>query len=273
MGSSVSRTRNDISQTSINNILQSSRATCFANCSQDITHINLNIDNGSRMGDIKITQECTSTSMCTMKTNLESIAVQVLESYQLAESNSQAVWFTFNRSYAANTVDQVLSNTITQIINSACRANAQQSISNVYVGVNNNSEVGMFEISQTAEANAQCTLENTGSVAVAQSASASQSASATAGSWLIFIILILAVVAIVLGMIYLNSKDKQQQGEIQVEELKAITQLGDPDLVKYYLNQRYGYELQQLQLEALEASKPSAIETLSQTASQAIEKV
>ena len=234
MGSSLSSTANVANQIAINNVLQESRTTCLALCGQNVENINLAVTNGSYMGDIVISQECKADALCTIKTELETIALQELETIQFADSASQAspaliTWPGFTISTAVNIVNQNLYNTITHTIDNTCAAVAQQSVKNINVLVSDNSEVGGFYINQTADVEANCTVENIAKVEATQSAKTDQTSVAKAGSILVLLAVIVAVIILVIGTLYLNNRLKIETINKKYEAYQAALNSQNPN--------------------------------------------
>ncbi|MHB1910324.1 MAG: hypothetical protein ACYCQJ_15870 [Nitrososphaerales archaeon] len=225
---SVNTAFNYLTQESINNIVQESHSICWASCTNEIDTVTIVIDEGSRIGDILIQQECQADSLCTIKTELESIATQQLKAIQAAEAISQPPLY-LTASWAINTttniVNQTLENTISQVINTSCEAEANNSIRNVVVYANNNSEIAGLTIKQEANAQASCTIENTARSSVTQSSSAEQTATSKASSLGVWIIVAIAVTVVVIGTLYLNTQAAKSRSSNELEAQKAKAQV------------------------------------------------
>lgn len=238
MSSSVNTAVNFSTQNSVNTILQESNSMCWAQCNADIEDVNIIIDNGSRIGDILIQEECHAAAMCTMKTELDAIATQQLSAIQLSEANHTGgfllTWPGFSVNTTTNMVNQSLENTITQSINSVCVANVDLTTSNINVYANNDSEIAGFTLSQQGNATADCYIENTGKVKAAQAASVEQVAASTSGSVLMTIILSIIVAVVVLGIFYLNSSTTKTMVKSEQMTAQQALATGNEEIVRLY---------------------------------------
>jgi len=191
MGASFSASANLSNQMAINETLQESTAICLARCTNEVENINIVIDNGSKIGDIVIDQQCTSDALCTIKHELQAITYQGLELTQNATSETQGnslfTWPGISAAVAANISNQMTYNTTTQLITSICEAEATNKVGNVNVYVSNQSEVGGFYINQSSSATADCYIENSAKAITTQTTKTTQTAEATSGSALVII--------------------------------------------------------------------------------------
>jgi len=242
MGHSLSKTVNDTSQIAVNEIIQKTRTTCIASCKQNVDNVNIVVTNGSIIGDIIISQKCEAVALCSMKTNLDTIATQQLDTIQNGEAIALArTWINWPGTSVAvskNTTHQELYNSVTQSINNFCNATVENSVTNLNVYISDYSEVGAFTIQQEGNAQANCTIENITSASVTQQASSSQTAKASAGSVLLMIVALLVIMIIVIGVIYLNNKTSIREKELQSENFGKIVEASkdNPDLLKLYLD-------------------------------------
>lgn len=215
---------NNSRQLSVNQVLQQSDTLCFANCKNVVGNVNFIINNGSRVGDIRITQECSANSLCSVKNSMDAVAQQVLESYNFAEAKWRPSCFfkAICINGASNTNQQYLFNTTTQVFRTACVASAESSATNINVYVNDNSALGGFTIEQSGQASADCTLDNSARSYASQSSRSEQTATASHGLSLLVIMAIIVAV-IVTVIFYFNTSLKREQ--IKAKNELAIAQL------------------------------------------------
>ena len=231
MGSSINTAVNTTIQTSTNDIFQQSSSICQANCTQDISDVNIIVVGGSTVDTINFDQKCDSNALCTMKNQLDTIATQQLAAVQQAQASApgQAAFFTWP-GYSINTTNnftnQTLSNTITQVIDSVCVANASSLTRNVNVYIGEGSEVGAVSFSQENSVQASCAIENTAAVAVSQSASSEQTARSKAGSALVLIIMIITVGVILIGLAWISAVNNKNQRTTEKETIVALAGSG-----------------------------------------------
>lgn len=240
MGISFSASANLANQMAVNETLQESTAICLARCTNEVENINIIVDNGSKVGDIVIDQQCQSDALCTIKHELQAITYQGLELTQNAVAESQGnslfTWPGITMAVAANISNQMTYNTTTQLITSICEAEANNSVRDVNVYVSNNSEVAGFYINQSASATADCYIENTAKAVTTQTTSGSQVADAKSGSVLVIIFTMIAIAVIVLGMAYINMENSKVKTQSQSDVLIAAINSGNKNTLKAVIN-------------------------------------
>lgn len=226
MGNSVNTATNVIVQTSTNDIYQASSSICLANCNDVVKDVNIIIRDSTVPEGVKITQECTASSLCMMKNQLDSVATQQLEAAQLAEAKAPGnaafvTWPGVSINTATNFTTQVLSNAVTQVIDSVCQSNVNNTVENVNIYLDN-SDVQGIEISQKGEAEASCAIENIASTTVSQKATAEQTAESTAGSALVVIFMIIAIATILIALAWIAYETKKSEKQAEVQELSTL---------------------------------------------------
>ncbi len=231
MGSSVNTAMNTTIQTSTNDVFQQSSSICQANCTNEISDINIIVVGGSKVDTINFSEKCDSNALCTMKNQLDTIATQQLDAVQEAEASapgqaSFVTWPGFSVNTTFNFTTQILSNTITQVIDSVCVADASSLIRNVNVYIGEGSEVGAISFSQENSAQASCAIENTAAVAVSQSATSDQTARSKAGSALVIIIMIIAIAVIAIGLAWISAESDKNQRTTEKETILALAGSG-----------------------------------------------
>lgn len=228
MGSSVNTAINTEIQTSTNQIFQSAQNVCQANCTAVNENINIVITNGSKIGNINITNACTASALCTMRSNLSAITEQQLQAVQQAQAkNNGNSWFTwpgFSVNTTSNFLEQTLQNSYTQTISNVCAASANDLNENINVYVSG-STVADIDIANTANATANCAIDNTVSASVTQNETSNQDASSTNGSIAVLIIAIIVIAIIVIAVVWIGSSSKKQQSTEQQQQQKQSTLL------------------------------------------------
>lgn len=234
MGSSINTALNTTIQTSTNDIFQASSSVCNASCTSDFSGGNIVIGPGAKVGDITITSRCEAEALCTMKTELDAIATQQLDAAQEAQTSAPGqatliTWPGFSVNTSVNFTTQVLSNTVTQVIDSVCQATGEALITNINVYVGANAEVGAIELSAESSASAECAIENTAGVSVSQDTTAEQSAISKSGSVLVLIVLIIGLAVILISLAWITAAGKKSTQQI---ESKTIIELAKSGAVK-----------------------------------------
>jgi len=226
MGSSVNTAANVVNQVSVNNIYQESSSICNANCNSSIDDVDIIVRESDVPDGISVNASCSADALCTMKTNLDAIATQQLDAVQTAEAEAPGnaafvTWPGFSVNTTFNFVNQVLSNSVTQVINSVCNSTANDTINNVTVFLDN-STVQFIDISATGSAKSECAIENTASVSVSQAAASSQTATSTAGSVLVLVFMIIAIAVILIALAWIGYETKKSSKQAEVEEVKTL---------------------------------------------------
>lgn len=226
MGSSINTAINNTIQTSTNSVFQSATNICKANCTSELSGGSIIIAPGATVGGVKIEAKCTSDALCTMKTQLNTIATQQLDAVQIAVAEDPGraflvTWPGFSVNTTINNSVQTLSNSVTQVINNVCVANSSNLISNYDIYVGANAEVGLVEISLEGSAQANCAIENTVSTDVSQETSSSQEATSIGGSALVTIILILTIGVVLVALAWIAAESKKNQNMTNVELAKS----------------------------------------------------
>jgi hypothetical protein len=270
MGSSINTALNTTIQTSTNDIFQSASNVCTARCSNTFENVNIVIGPGSKVGDVTITQQCQADALCTMKNQLDAISTQQLEAIQDAETAAPGqaaliTWPGMSINSSVNFTTQVLSNSVTQVINNVCEANSEQLIRNVNVYIGG-AEVGAIDFTQTGSAKAECAIENTASAKVSQTAASTQTAVSTSGSVLVLIMMIVAIAVIMIALAWIAAVSKKNQAKSNVE-LAQITAKEKTQLFETV--QKGGYQVTSDQFEKLFGIAPLPTSAPSEVASEA----
>lgn len=193
MGANLSASFNAVNQNSINNVYQRSSSECNADCTNKISNVNVNITDGSDVGNVTFTQECSAQALCTLRSDLKTVAAQQLKSRQ-AGSADTTCWALFCANASSNITNQVMENTTTQIITNTCNATSENLLTDVNVLISG-STVGDVAFDQTSQgAVANCSISNSASASINQSAESTQTAS---GSISVFVVIIIAIVIII----------------------------------------------------------------------------
>ena len=228
MGYSVNTSVNTVKQTSVNNVFQSSRSLCVANCVNTIEGVNIIIGPGATVDAITFKQECAAEALCAMKNNLDAVASNQLAAIQNAEASSvprsvlTGDWPGFSINSTFNKTVQSLSNTTTQIIDSVCEANSENYLSNVNVFVGEGAGIGNVEFIQVGEATADCAIDNLASATVSNLAVSDQTALSTSGSIWLLIVVVLGICGTVIAVVYFNTKAEEEQ--IYLTDAEAVAQ-------------------------------------------------
>jgi len=190
------------------------KTECKATC-DDIQSGNVVIIQGSTLkGGISFNQKCEVKLQCEIQNNLETDVATILDAAgkQTAITANGFPDFNFNNISNSFQSSQIITNTITNIIDSSCTSQATQNQNSNYTYVQNSNIEGSIQFNQTADVNASCTLTNRSSLIVSNKASAKSSQSAVILGTTGLIIALVVVVIIIVVVIFLIGKLKKSGG-------------------------------------------------------------
>lgn len=173
MGASASNQRITSTQKVTNTMIQSSRQLCDATCNNNLSNTTIIVSGGE--GDIDITQQCAIDNItCIMGASFDAQLENTLES--MLTQSATAMSAGFNMNFAAtnqNTnLNQYITNSTTQLMDSSCNFTASNNIDNLYFFVEDRD--GNINISQSATiSNSSCNMDNVAKNTVYNAASAS----------------------------------------------------------------------------------------------------
>lgn len=153
-------------ENAVNNISQTSIESCNALGTAQVDNSNI-IINGARVGgNVGITSAVILSNQCVMQnsldTNVENILNASANQTQLQES-SFLTWIAPGEKNNV-TVQQDVTNDISQVLSSTCSSSASSNIANSNVIVNNSSVGGNVMISASTTVNNQCNITNLGRI-------------------------------------------------------------------------------------------------------------
>lgn len=161
MGSFQSNTATAIEDLQ-NNILQVTEENCHAKCSNYDGGGTVVIDGTTIKGDLDIVQQCTATASCTMNQTLQSQVQNIMSAIAAQSQKSEQSFINFTLAAQANSseIKENITNTITQVMESACQATSSNIQQDDIVILRNDTVGGNFFLGQKGSANANCVLNN-----------------------------------------------------------------------------------------------------------------
>lgn len=199
MGSSTSQQLAS-NQTVVNSMLQVSRQSCSARCSNDISGLTVIVIGGT--GDINITQECKLTDInCIMTTTLDTQIENILKA--MAQQNTSAMnGFTLDWTNINQSVDlyQYLQNSITQMMDSSCTFEAGNTATGLYFYVQDRN--GNLNLSQSASiTNSTCNMNNVAKAVTYNDATTDTRQTATITNIFGLIIIAVIIMIVIVGIV------------------------------------------------------------------------
>ena len=209
MGSNI---QNDIHQTQqiSNQALNAVSNTCMGSC-QATQSNNVIIIDGSTVGAIEFNQRCSTQLQCEINNNLETDVASILEasSKQTSVTANGFPDFNFNGVENSITSSQIITNSITNLINNTCTSTSVLNQNAKYVVVNNSNIAGSVQFTQEGVASANCVMTNRSTLKLKNQAIADASQKTTILGTTGLIIALVVVVIIIVGGIFLISRLKR----------------------------------------------------------------
>lgn len=209
---------NKSTQTTLNQIMQTSTASCSATCVQ-IQSGNVVFINDSNTGNITFNQTCTVNAQCTINNAVEASATTVQKAIQ--NGSAKTSWFGgFGVNTAINLSNQEIKNMITQTLNSTCNNGVSQVQTGNLVYVNN-SNTGDIGFNQDSDLVSTCVLNNNARGVVSSTQSADQTANTGAAGLAGIIILVIIIIVIIVIIALVSSNKKKKNGQLSDSDKQA----------------------------------------------------
>lgn len=233
-----------IEQKNFNNIIQSNKNQCNADCSNNISNSTFIFDKFE--GDIEIDQSCTITNTsCILTNSADSQIKAILDEMSKQSASSSGMGISFNNLSNNTDLKQLIENQITQIQENSCSFLASSEFVNNYVYVHD--VKGNWKLNQNNVISGDtCNLSNIAKAvtSVEISASVDQQTSVTGFSMLILIIIIIIIIFCLLYYVYKKFSGGQQPTDEQINQAQKI--VADPR--KYQQFFYYGNPPDQIEL-------------------------
>lgn len=210
MGSSTDNILNETLNVS-NNMFTTATDVCTATCQQiqtgNVTVID-GLDNSSceNSGFTINSQTCTPTTECYMNNNLSSAVNTILEATGQQTASTQQSFFSFSFANITNSasVEENITNTVSQIMTTTCTADNQQLQANNVTIAENLTGVCSFGVnSQSGNPSTACTMSNLSKLQVFNCGQAGLDQSGKVTSSFASIFVAIAIALIVMGGILL----------------------------------------------------------------------
>lgn len=218
MGLTASTQSSDISMDIANSILQSANSTCTISC-KNVQSGNTVIIEDTTLGDVDFSQTCAVTgSNCVIKTYLDSNLSNILDNMsQQTSASKSGIGFSMGGigiNDQSQKVRQHVRNSVTQLINSACKIEATNVSENNYYYIKGVT-MGDFKLVQKGEVtNADCIMDT-----VAKSVAATSMKSANSqgfnGTTLNAIIMVIVLILIVVVAFFVIKSMKNRGSALQ----------------------------------------------------------
>ena len=186
-----------------NSILQDSKETCIANCTNYNGGGTIIINGTSIAGNVDIVQQCSATTSCVMNQQLTSQVQNIVSA--IAEQDSKAeqsfLNFTINTQADVTNTRQYVRNTVTQILDSACQASSRNIQIDNLVVLEQDNIGGNLILGQEGSATANCVMNNLAKQVIFNQAQTQSNQDETVTSSLVVALIAIAVVVVVLILV------------------------------------------------------------------------
>lgn len=149
-----------------NDLMQVTQSSCRATCQSIQSGTTVVINDSTVLGGITLTNECSANIACvmsqTLSSNVDNIMSSMVKQAQVASNNFFS--FTFKHQSNKATINDHISNNITQIMTSTCQASATALQTDTTVLVNKSTITGGITLANRGNASANCTMNNTGKI-------------------------------------------------------------------------------------------------------------
>jgi hypothetical protein len=198
---------------------------CSASCTE-IQSGNTVIIQGTVIGgSIVFNQSCTVSMECEINNNLSTDVSNILASANKQTSITANGFpdFNFNGVESSITASQIITNTLTNLIDNTCSNSSNQIQSNNYTYVSDSNIAGSLQFDQTANVTNSCNLTNRSSIQLSNQASIQNSQSATILDTTALIVALIIVVIIVVIIIFVIGRFKKGGGGTTTIQTAPLT--------------------------------------------------
>lgn len=215
MGVNLSRETSDKTENDSTDIVQKSRAVCQARCDEEQSN-NVYFINGSEIkGDVNFSQTCQANASCTINNQIDANVANLLAT-SVTQNQTNPNWsLGYSVQVSKDTLNETIKNTVTNIIQTACRADVEQTQDRNIYYVSDSTIGGDLNYTQSGSANASCIIDNMSKTTVYNDVqSSSDQTQVTKDTFSAMIIAIVICVLIGIGiLIFVMSRGKKGEGE------------------------------------------------------------
>ncbi len=213
MGSNVGQSITS-TQTISNSALNAVTESCNAQCSEIQSGNTVIIQGSSISGSVIFDQSCTVAMECEINANLSTTVANILASAngQTSVTANGFPDFNFNNVNESITASQIITNTLTNLIDTTCSNSSNQIMTNNYTYVWDSSIAGSLQFDQTANVTNSCNLTAQSSIQLSNMASMNNNQSSTILDTTALIIALVVVVIIIVVVIFIIGRFKKKGG-------------------------------------------------------------
>jgi len=185
-----------------NSILQASSETCIATCT-NVEDNNTIIINGTSIGgNLDLTQQCKAQASCIMANQLDSQVQNIVKAMAEQKQTSKTSPFSFSFKGQNNEaqINQNITNSVTQIMNTACQSTSDNMMVNDTIVLTNDRVGGNFVLSQSGDATSNCTMNNLAKQVLFNKERATADQTQTIES-VFFLIILAIIICLIVGAI------------------------------------------------------------------------
>jgi hypothetical protein len=200
-------TSSRVSLSETNKVTQTSIAKCNITCNQDQSDNTVIISSGATTGNITFSQVCViEDAKCTINTNIETTIKNEINSLidQKAMATQPIFAGTFSYTRCASSLDEAVTNQITQLLSSNCTIETNQTMNNNYVYVGTGATTGNISFAQhSVLSNVECVMDivSKANAYNSETGNVTQKATTIDSLSILFIVIGIVVVMIVVMLI------------------------------------------------------------------------
>lgn len=204
MGNWFSAQVNQQKQTTTNDIYQRSEQLCSASCSNIQSGNTIFLD-GTTTGDIEFVQECEANAGCMMENAVDTV-MEILQDIKQGNATEAGLFPNFG-SVNLNLSDQELRNQVTQILNTVCSADIENSQTDNMLYARN-SNTGNISFRQAGNAQANCVMSNVANanLNLKQQGDQNNRIAGLSLGGLLGLIIAIIIIAVIIGIIRKNTR-------------------------------------------------------------------
>jgi hypothetical protein len=191
-----------------NNLYETSSSACIGTCTTITTNQTIIISNTTVGGNIDITNQCSASASCVMQSIISSQVQNVMSSMASQENITTQllpIAFDFNNKNTSTTIQQNITNNMTQTLQAVCQATDTTLTTNQTLIGSNDTFGGNVSIMNQGSANANCTINNLSRMTLFNQSTSSDDQttkqSTVLGVMMISIVIILVIGAIILVIV------------------------------------------------------------------------
>jgi hypothetical protein len=183
----------------VNNMTQSSVATCEITCEQSMIGNTVIVSRNAAVGNINFTQDCTITNTeCVMNQNIDTSVENILDaSIDQTAFSASSLLGGINQTNLTSNIDQQITNQVQQLISTTCTIGVKQVMDGNYVYVGDAAKTGDINFVQKGDiSNDSCILDVTSKITAYNKETGASTQKSTSVDFISLFFMLLGLVSI-----------------------------------------------------------------------------